>query len=122
MRILVVENDPLFRNVLADFLRHEGIQVVALAADGLEALRALDRARPDLILTDWEMPACDGVELVERLRRRGDHTPIVMLSGAGDPDAIARATAAGVNRYLIKPVGPALLTSAIRQTYLATAA
>lgn len=122
MRILIVENDPLFRTVLAEFLRHEGIQVLALAADGLEALRALECAHPDLILTDWEMPACDGLELVKRLRRRGDHTPIVMLSGEGEPEAIARATAAGVNRYLIKPVAAAVLTNAIRQTYLAAAA
>ncbi len=122
MRILVVENDPRFRNVLAEVLGHEGIQIVALAADGMEALRALDCTHPDLILTDWEMPACDGLELVERIRSRGDQTPVVMLSGAGDPEAIARATAAGVNRYLVKPIAAAVLTSAIRQTYLATAA
>jgi DNA-binding response OmpR family regulator len=63
-----------------------------------------------------------GIEFVQRLRAAGDQTPVVMLSGETEPATIAEATAAGVNRYLVKPVSAELLTMALRQTYHAAAA
>ena len=122
MRLIVVENDPILRKALAEVLKRDGMQVLAQPADGAEALEAAERLHPDVILTDCDMPELSGIEFVQRLRASGDQTPVVMLSGETEPEAIAEATAAGVNRYLVKPVSAELLTRALRQTYHATAA
>ena len=122
MRLIVVENDPLLRRALAEVLKRDGMQVLAQPTDGAEALEAMEQLHPDVILTDCDMPHVDGIEFVQRLRATGDLTPVVMLSGQAEPDTIAQATAAGVNRYLIKPVSAEMLTMVLRQTYHAAAA
>jgi len=122
MRLIVVENDPVLRRALAEVLRRDGMQVLAQPTDGAEALEALEQVHPDVILTDCDMPHVDGIEFVQRLRAAGDFTPVVMLSGQAEPDTIAQATAAGVNRYLVKPVSAEMLTMALRQTWHAAAA
>jgi len=124
MRIAIVEDDAQLRTVLAVFLRGMGAEVVAQSCDGLEALELLadDDIHPDLILTDCQMPRLDGISLVRRLRARGDQTPIIMISGQGDPTVRQLALAAGVNRYLDKPLSPCNLNLAIIQTLPSTAA
>ena len=117
MRVLVVEDDLQLRVVLAVFCRALGAEVLGESADGVEALDALRSLRPDLILTDCQMPRMDGITLVRRLRARGDSTPVIMISGQLDPQVVARAYEAGVSHYLPKPLSPALLTSAIGQTF-----
>jgi CheY-like chemotaxis protein len=97
-------------------------RVLAQPTDGAEALEALEQLQPDVILTDRDMPRVDGIEFVRRLRAAGDQTPVVMLSGQSELAAIAQATAAGVTRYLVKPVTVEQLTTAVRQTYRAAAA
>ena len=122
MRIVVVEDDAQLRTVLAVFLRGMGAQVVAQSADGQEALDALASLQPDLILTDCQMPRVDGISLVRALRARGDHTPVIMMSGLTDPAVRGLALAAGVNEFLTKPLSPGLLNLAIAQTLSGTAA
>ena len=122
MRLIVVENDPVLRRAIAEVLRRDGMQVLAQPTDGAEALEAMERLAPDVILTDWDMPRVDGIEFVQRLRAAGDRTPVVMLSGQCEPDIIAQATAAGVDRYLVKPVSAEQLTMVLRQTCRAAAA
>jgi len=79
--ILVVDDEPALREVLATLFREEGF-TVATAEDGLEAL-LLQRRRPaDLILTDVNMPLVEGVELVEELRENGDQTPVILMSSS----------------------------------------
>ena len=119
---MVVENDPVLRKVICELLRREGIQVLAQPSNGAEALSALKTMSPDVILTDRDMPDLDGIQLVQRVRAQGNQVPIVMLSGQTEPQAVALATAAGVNRYLAKPITGELLTMALRQAYLCHAA
>lgn len=123
MRIAIVEDDAQLRTVLAVFLRGMGAEVVAQSCDGQEALETFEAGiQPDLILTDCQMPRLDGISLVRRLRARGDQTPIIMISGQGDPTVRQLALAAGVNRYLDKPLSPCNLNLAIIQTLPSTAA
>jgi len=122
VRLVVVENDPLLRKVIAEVLRRDGMQIIAEPSNGKDALKIIRQEHPDLILTDCDMPGGGGIELVQRLRASGDRTPVVMLSGQSEPGTIARATAAGVNRYLIKPVSAELLTMALKQTWFDVAA
>ena len=116
MRVVVVEDDSQLRSVLAVFFRSIGAQVLTLAADGQEALEALETLQPDLIVTDCQMPRLDGIGMTRRLRGRGDRTPIIMMSGQTDPTVRNLALSAGVNQYLTKPLNAGALNLAIVQT------
>ena len=77
--VLVVDDEPPIREVIATLLEDEGY-LVRHAKDGLEALDAINGDRIDLIVSDVVMPRLDGASLVRRLRRRGHLTPVVLMS------------------------------------------
>jgi two-component system, OmpR family, response regulator MprA len=77
--VLVVDDEPAIREVIATLLEDEGY-LVRHAKDGLEALDAINGDRIDLIVSDVVMPRLDGASLVRRLRRRGHLTPVVLMS------------------------------------------
>jgi two-component system, chemotaxis family, chemotaxis protein CheY len=116
MHVLVIDDDARLRQVLTRLLRSGGFDTVDEAADGEEALKTLLSIHPDLILTDCQMPRLDGISFVRRLRARGDQTPVIMLSGQGDPHVVVTAVKAGVNNYLPKPIHPDVLFEKIGQT------
>lgn len=97
--ILVVDDDPNFRCIMADVLGAEGCRV-AQAGNGREALEVLRSITPDLVLLDLSMPVMDGWELVEILRRdpRFDDIPVAVLSSHLDSELSSRV------RVLRKPV------------------
>src|SRR5215218_1918055 len=102
MRILVVDDEPAVREALERALRLDGHDVL-LAADGQEALGTLDARPPDAVVLDVLMPRVDGLELCRRMRRRGDRTPVLMLTAR---DAVSDRVAgldAGADDYLVKP-------------------
>ena len=91
---------------------------VAEAEDGVAALEWLEvNERPQLMITDINMPRMDGFDLVETVRRRGPHTdmPILVLSTENSDQKIGRAREAGINGWIVKPFDPAHLVSAVRQ-------
>ena len=117
MHVLLIDDDARLRQVLARLLRSSTLGVeVHEAADGEEALAALPTLHADLIITDCQMPRMDGIAFVRQLRARGDQTPVIMLSGQGDPHLIVTAIKAGVNNYLPKPINPEVLFEKIEQT------
>jgi len=116
MHALVIDDDARLRQVLTRLLRTGGFDTVDEAADGEEALRTLASVHPDLILTDCQMPRMDCIAFVRQLRARGDRTPVIMLSGQGDPHLVVTAVRAGVNNYLPKPIHPDVLFEKIEQT------
>jgi CheY-like chemotaxis protein len=77
--VLVVDDEPAIREVIATLLEDEGY-LVRHAKDGLEALDAINGNRIDLIVSDVAMPRLDGTSLVRKLRRRGHLTPVVLMS------------------------------------------
>jgi two-component system chemotaxis response regulator CheY len=116
MRVLVIDDDARLRQVLARLLRGAGFDTIDEAADGEEAIGAMADFPPDLIITDCQMPRMDGITFVRQLRARGNRTPVIMISGHGDPHAIVTAIKAGVNNYLPKPINPEALFEKIEQT------
>lgn len=82
IRILVVEDEPLLRDMLADALTLARAQVTP-TPDGIVAWRAWQAGTFDLVLSDYRMPDCTGLELLERLRATGATTPFVLISGQG---------------------------------------
>lgn len=100
--ILIIDDDTGLRETLRSLLELEGY-TVAMASDGLDALRQLDRVMPSAILLDVRMPRMDGYEFLEELRRLGrrDEFPIIVLTA--DTLAQARMARVGVEGFLAKP-------------------
>jgi two-component system, OmpR family, response regulator MprA len=95
--VLVVEDEPVIRELMAILLEDEGY-AVRQAVDGLQALEMLEQQGIDLVLSDVKMPRLDGASLVHRLRSRGDAIPVVLMSAV-----YAEVDLPGV-RFMRKPV------------------
>ncbi|ATB49394.1 hybrid sensor histidine kinase/response regulator [Corallococcus macrosporus] len=102
-RILVVDDSPLTRELIANLLEAVGYDTV-IASDGAEALEVLDARPLDLVVTDLEMPGVDGLELARRLKGHPVHSrlPVVILTTRGGEDDRRRGLAAGVDGYITK--------------------
>nr|WP_202502305.1 response regulator transcription factor [Streptomyces sp. SID5785] len=99
---MLAEDDRAIRNALARALTLEGYAVTAVA-DGVQALAAAHRTRPDVLVLDVMMPDIDGLQVCRVLRAEGDRTPILMLTAlVGTPDRIAGLDA-GADDYVAKP-------------------
>src|SRR2546423_3566700 len=113
MRILVVDDEPAVRQAVERALRLDGHDVL-LAADGGEALDAIELRPPDAVVLDLLMPRVDGLELCRRMRGRGDRTPVLMLTAR---DAVSDPVAgldAGADDYLVKPFALEELLARVR--------
>jgi two-component system response regulator MprA len=95
--VLVVEDEPVIRELMAILLEDEGYDV-RQAVDGVQALEVMEQHGIDLVLSDVKMPRLDGASLVQRLRSRGDAIPVVLMSAV-----YAEVDLPGV-RFLRKPV------------------
>jgi two-component system cell cycle response regulator len=113
-RLLVVDDDPINRRLLASYLAREGHDV-ATADDGAAGWALLQREPFDLVLLDVLMPELDGYEVLERLRADPGlrHLPVVMISSVEETDSIVRCIELGADDYLPKPFSPVLLRARI---------
>lgn len=104
-QILVVDDNPLSRKLLNEMLSAEGFSVLN-AASGAEALGAVTKQRPDIVLLDIMMPEMDGFEVVRRLKANEAtrSTPIIMVTALDDDGASKRLANAGVDSMLTKPI------------------
>ena len=124
-KILVVEDEPSQREVLAYNLKAEGFLVIS-ADDGEDALLLVEEEKPDLILLDWMMPNLSGIEVCRRLKSR-DKTraiPIIMVSARSEEVDKVRGLEIGADDYLVKPYSVieliARLRTQLRRTRAAT--
>ena len=113
IRVLVVEDQAMVLGALCALLDLEGdIEVVARAQDGAEALGLAERLRPDVVLTDIEMPRMGGLELASTLVERG--LRVIILTTFARPGYLRRALDAGVRGYLLKDAPADELARAVR--------
>ena len=104
--VLVVDNEPGFAALAGEMLERERDSIVALAAtDGTEALSILEDRAVDCIVSDYEMPAMTGLELLERVREDDPELPFILFTGRGSEEIASEAIAAGVTQYLQKESG-----------------
>jgi two-component system cell cycle response regulator len=104
MKILVVEDDPLSRQLVSASLRRAGHEVVQ-AEDGQAAWELFQREAYSLVITDWMMPELDGPALVQRIRADGgkSYTYIIMLTAMDDTNNVVAGLESGADEYLTKP-------------------
>ncbi len=102
--VLLVEDEPAQREVLAYNLEAEGFAVTQ-AADGEEAMMLVDEAAPDIIILDWMMPNLSGIEVCRRLKMRPETRgiPIILLSARAEEVDRVRGLETGADDYVIKP-------------------
>ncbi len=117
-KVLVVDDEPDLLKLLEFLLRHEGYEVVS-ARDGMGALEAAQRERPDLILLDVVLPDMDGREVCRRLRNSPATagTPIWMVSARTQNADIEQSLQAGADKHVAKPFKPRDITASIRKTF-----
>lgn len=109
----LAEDQDLVREALRALLERLDFEAVLLAADGAELLERIGEISVDVIVSDIRMPGLDGISMVRELRRRGDRTPVVMLTTFEDSDLLLAAIEAGAQGFLLKGASPEDLTTAI---------
>ncbi len=111
-RILIVEDEQIVAEVVDRYLRHDGFDTL-LVADGNDALQALDRFKPDLIVLDLMLPGLDGLEVCRRVRARGE-TPVIMLTARGQESDKLVGLGLGADDYVTKPFSPRELAARVK--------
>jgi two-component system chemotaxis response regulator CheY len=115
--ILIVEDSPTMRQLIAFALkRMRGVRIVE-ANDGVDGLKKISAEKFDLIFTDINMPIMDGLKLVSLVRNDVNHasTPIVVITTEGAQEDRERALALGANDYITKPIQPTKILDVARQ-------
>lgn len=108
MRILIVDDSRVMRQIVTRTLRQAGFEHHDLveAGNGIEGLEAVRQHAPHLVLSDWNMPEMNGIELLAALRARGESVPFAFVTSEGSPEMVGRAEAAGAMFVITKPFTP----------------
>ncbi len=108
MKILIADDDPVYRSLLESMLKQWGYEVI-VACDGKEAMEVLSQPdAPMLVIIDWMMPEMDGFEVCRQVRqlRPESNCYIILLTGSRQKEEIIKVLVAGADDYLLKPFDP----------------
>lgn len=118
IRVLLAEDQAMVRGALSALLKLEpDLDVIGCAADGEEAWLLSQREKPDIVVTDIEMPKLTGLELAQRIRDREISGKVIILTTFARPGFLRRALDAGVSGYLLKDAPAEQLAEAIRKVH-----
>ncbi|MBW8751772.1 MAG: response regulator transcription factor [Propionibacteriales bacterium] len=115
LRVMVVDDHPLWRDAVERDLVAAGLDVVAVAADGREALARFPAARPEVVVLDLQIPAPDGVAVTAEIVRQDPDVRVLVLSASGEHADVLAAVKAGATGYLVKSASREELLSAVRR-------
>jgi len=116
IRVMVVDDHPMWREAVARDLTEAGYQVVATAGDGAQAVRLAPAARPDVVVMDLNMPKLSGVEVTAHIVAANPAVRVLVLSASGEQDDVLQAVKAGATGYLVKSASREELLEAVRRT------
>ena len=116
IRVMVVDDHPMWRDAVARDLTEAGYDVVATAADGAQALRVAGPARPDVVVLDLQLPDMSGVEVTRGLRAAHPAARVLVLSASGEQQDVLDAVKAGAVGYLLKSAARPEFLDAVRRT------
>lgn len=112
IKVLVVDDDPALRQLLADYLNRHGYDTL-LAADATDMVARIQRYAPDLVVLDRMLPDGDGAEACRRLREQGEDIPVILLTGRDETVDRVVGLEAGADDYVGKPFDPRELLARI---------
>ncbi len=122
MKFLIVDDSPTMLRIIRNALKEIGYDEVEEAEDGQEAMGMLESADPDFVITDWNMPNMNGVDLAKNIRNHPEYgqVPILMITTRGMKEDVKTAMKADVDNYIVKPFEPEVLDEKVEDC-LATA-
>ncbi|HEY2395173.1 MAG TPA: response regulator transcription factor [Rudaea sp.] len=116
IRVVIAEDQAMVRGALSALLKLESdLDVIGCAANGEEAWGLIGQDKPDVVVTDIEMPKLTGLELAQRIRDKGIECKVVILTTFARPGFLRRALDAGVSGYLLKDAPADQLAEALRK-------
>jgi DNA-binding NarL/FixJ family response regulator len=116
VRVMVVDDHPMWRDAVARDLAEAGYDVTAAVGEGEQALRVAPAARPEVVVLDLQLPDLSGVEVVRRLIAADPSIRVLMLSASGEQQDVLDAAKAGALGYLVKSAGRAEFLDAVART------
>ena len=119
MKILVGDDFSTMRRIIKNLLRDLGFTNVQEADDGSTALPMLKDGDFDFVVTDWNMPGMQGIDLLREIRKDDNlkHMPVMMVTAEAKKEQIVAAAQAGVNGYIVKPFTAATLKGKLDKIY-----
>lgn len=102
-KILIVDDAAFMRMMIKDILTKNGYEVVAEAANGVEAVELYKSHQPDLVTMDITMPEMDGIEAVKQIKAINPAAKVIMCSAMGQQSMVMDAIKAGANDFIVKP-------------------
>jgi two-component system chemotaxis response regulator CheY len=104
-KVLVVDDFPTMRKLIRNVLKEIGFHHICEADNGAAALSLLQSEKIGLVLTDWNMPAMTGLELLQRIRREpaSKDIPVLMVTAEGNKENVVEAIKAGADNFVVKP-------------------
>jgi two-component system chemotaxis response regulator CheY len=119
IKILIVDDFSTMRRITKNLLRELGYNNTHEADDGLTALPKLQAENFDFLITDWNMPGMEGLELLKIVRRDPGlkTTPVLMVTAESKRELIMEAARSGVNGYIVKPFTAATLSEKIEKIF-----
>lgn len=104
IEVLLIEDDPMVRQVNTQFLQQiEGISIVGVAGNGIEGMEQIHKLQPDLVLMDLFMPKQDGIETLRQIREAGLSIDVITVTAANDMKTIEKILQLGAYDYIMKP-------------------
>ncbi|MDG4767650.1 response regulator transcription factor [Solwaraspora sp. WMMD406] len=116
IRVMVVDDHPMWREGVARDLSEAGHEVVATTGEGRQAIRICQATRPDVVVLDLQLPDMSGVEVIRGLLAAQPGVRVLMLSASGEQQSVLDAVKAGATGYLLKSASPAEFLDAVRRT------
>jgi two-component system chemotaxis response regulator CheY len=119
MKVLVVDDFSTMRRIIKNLLRDIGFTNISEADDGSTALPMLKEGDFDFVVTDWNMPGMQGIDLLRAIRADGNlsHIPVLMVTAEAKKEQIVMAAQAGVNGYIVKPFTAATLNTKLDKIF-----
>jgi DNA-binding NarL/FixJ family response regulator len=115
IRVMVVDDHPMWRDAVERDLQEAGFDVVGVAADGTQALARFPAARPQVVVLDLQIPGPDGVEVTAEVLAHDPSARVLVLSASGEQADVLAAVKAGATGYLVKSASRAELLDAVRR-------
>ena len=119
MKVLVVDDFSTMRRIIKNLLRDLGFTNISEADDGSTALPMLKDGDFDFVVTDWNMPGMQGIDLLKAIRADAklSHIPVLMVTAEAKKEQIVMAAQAGVNGYIVKPFTAATLNTKLDKIF-----